>query len=152
MATPSPDDFQKPSGPAPSGLKITVTLILIVAVIFLAVRAFGIASQPGGACVLMHQPSIFIGSAPSFTTELDCALSNPGGQPTTPAPAPVVQVPVTPPPPGVPAAYLVFHGATHPPARQDVYCIGRSHTYAQLYGPAHGWYLDHDDPQNSPCR
>lgn len=58
--------------PSPSPVATIVACVLIIIGVFLVVRAIPYILTAEGHCLLWNQPSILLGSSPSFTTDLAC--------------------------------------------------------------------------------
>lgn len=54
-------------------MKKAVAVLVVIGVILLGLRVLWLAASPEGRCVLSVQPSVIIGAAPSFMTDLSCA-------------------------------------------------------------------------------
>ena len=136
-------------------MKIAAIIIAVILGAVLLVHDAPYLLTSEGRCIAAQQPAILLGGSPGLLTALGCIPApGPAGAPA-PAPAPALPAPAPVPasrlPRGAPAAQLTAAGATHPPGRLDVYCLHGA-SYLQAYGPANGWFADHDDPSQSPCR
>lgn len=65
-------------------MKIALSVILVIVLGILAIHDLPYLASSAGRCMLQQQPDILLGSAPSLTVQLECALSAPDQAPALP--------------------------------------------------------------------
>ena len=66
-------------------MKIVLSVVAVIVGLVFGVHALTYVASPAGRCMLGQQPNILLGSAPSLTVQLECALSTPSA-PAAPLP------------------------------------------------------------------